>query len=94
MININSLKKLVSPILKKHQVSEASVFGSFARGTAHKFSDIDLLIKFKGEKSLMDLAALKLELESFLGRKVDVVTKKALNPHLKKNILKEKIRIL
>jgi len=36
-------------------------------------SDIDVLVEFKGEKSLLDLVGLKLELEEALGREVDVV---------------------
>ena len=34
--------------------------------------DIDILVEFGAEKSLLDLAGLKIELEESLGRKVDV----------------------
>ena len=61
-------------ILQNNDVKKAGLFGSFARGDATKKSDIDLLIEFKGKKSLLDLAGLKLELEETFGRKVDIVT--------------------
>ncbi|MBU7048271.1 MAG: nucleotidyltransferase domain-containing protein [Theionarchaea archaeon] len=44
------------------------------RGEATEDSDIDLLVEFEGEKSLLDLAGLKIELEEILGKKVDVLT--------------------
>ena len=48
------------------------------------------MVKFKGAKSLLDLAALKLELEECLERKVDVLTYNSLHPLIKKHILSEK----
>lgn len=58
----------------KAGVKRAAIFGSFARGDATEESDIDLLIEFKGkEKSLLDLAALKIKLEESLGRNVDLL---------------------
>ena len=59
-----------------------------------KKSDIDLLIKFKGEKSLFDLSELKIELEEELGKRVDLVTYKYISPKIKERILQEEIRLL
>lgn len=70
--NLNSLKKVIVPILKRNGVVKAGIFGSVARGEATKKSDVDILIKFKGRKSIFDLAHLELELEKNLHRKVDV----------------------
>ena len=89
----NTLKKIVFS-LKKNDVVKAGIFGSFARGEANKGSDIDILIKFKGGKSLFDLAGVELELEKNLKKKVDLVTYDSLHPLLKKKILSEEIRIL
>ncbi len=92
---INTIKKQVIPILKKNDVVKAGIFGSAARGDDNKNSDIDLLIKFKGQtKSLLDLAHLKHELEEKLKKKVDVVTYNSINHLLKKQILNEEVRIL
>ena len=89
-----NIKKKIVPILKRHDVKRAAIFGSFARGEAKKRSDIDILVEFKGEKSLLDLVGLKLELEASLGRKVDVLTYDSLHPLLKDIILEEQKAIL
>lgn len=87
-------KKKITSILKKNGVKKAALFGSFARGEAKKKSDIDLLIEFKGKKSLFDLVGLKIELEESTGRSVDLVTYASLHPLLKERILSEQICIL
>ncbi len=88
MTNQN-IKKQILPILRRHGVMKASVFGSFARGEAKKGSDVDLLVKLPKGKSLLDLVSLKLELEEKLGRKVDVLTYNSINHLLKDIILNE-----
>jgi predicted nucleotidyltransferase len=79
--DMEELKKRLLPILKRHQVYKAGIFGSVATGTARKTSDLDLLIDFKGEKDLFDLVALKLDLETEINRHVDVLTYASLNPY-------------
>ena len=94
MNNIESIKKILIKVLMEHEVKKAALFGSIVRGETTKDSDIDLLIEFKGRKSLFDLAGLKLELQEILRRKVDVVTYKSLHPLLKERILSEEEVIL
>ena len=50
------------------------VFGSVVRGEADEQSDIDLMVDFEPERSLLDHAGLWLELQDLLGVKVDVVS--------------------
>jgi len=92
-LNINDKKELIK-ILKKNDVEKAGLFGSYARGDAREDSDIDILIKFRGRKSLLDLAGLKIELEEKLIKKVDVITYDSIHPLIKENILKEQVRVL
>ena len=94
MNNIENIKKILIKVLMEHEVKKAALFGSIVRGEATEDSDIDLLIEFKGRKSLFDLAGLKLELQELLRRKVDVVTYKSLHPLLKERILSEEEVIL
>lgn len=84
----------VTRVLRKNGVKKAALFGSFARGCAKKKSDIDLVIEFRGKKSLFDLVALKQELEECTHRKVDVVTYKSLSPLLKDKIMSEQVTLL
>jgi len=92
--NLKEIEKTIIPILKRNGVVRAGIFGSFVRGEARKKSDIDILIKFKGRKSLLDLVGLKLELEEKLGRKVDIVEYSAIHPLIRDKVLKEQVRVL
>lgn len=74
------IKKKIVPILKRRDVTRAALFGSVARNEAKKNSDVDLLVKFKGRKTLMDLAGLKIEIEDKLGRRVDILTHDGIYP--------------
>jgi len=93
-MELEGLKNKIIPVLERYEVKRAAVFGSFVRGEQKKESDIDLLVEFKREKSLLDLAGLKIELEETLHRKVDVLTYNSLHPLLRERILKEQKVIL
>lgn len=76
-------------------MKHASIFGSFARGTANSRSDVDLLIEYKEKnKSLFDLVDLKLDLEETLKRKVDVITYSSIYWKIRERILAEQVEIL
>ncbi len=80
--------------LRRHDVVHAALFGSFARDKAERKSDVDLLVQFRGEKGLLDLVALKLELETTLNRNVDVVTYRALDSRIRDQVLEEQVVLL
>jgi len=54
------------------------VFGSVARGDNREDSDVDFLVEFETGRTLLDLIALKLDLQDLLGASVDVVTPNSL----------------
>jgi predicted nucleotidyltransferase len=93
-LDLEKQKEEIAGILKRHGVCRAAFFGSFATGEAKKDSDIDILIEFRGGKSLLDLVALKIELEEVLGRKVDVLTYSSLSPLIKDEVLKTQVKII
>ena len=93
--SISNIKKRSLPILKRHAVKRAAIFGSFARGEARSKSDIDFLIEYESKtKSLFDLIDLKSELEDSLGRKVDIVTYNSIYWGLRDQIIAEQVVIL
>ena len=61
------------------KVTELSVFGSVLRDDFHPGSDIDILVSFSPDAdwSLLDHVAMRDELGEILGRKVDLVTRRA-----------------
>ena len=93
MKRFDKIKSQIKPIKIKNNVSRLSVFGSFAMGQQNKNSDIDVLVKFNKEKSLIDFIGLKLELEKEFKRDVDLLTYEAINPLLKESIQKDEIVI-
>lgn len=88
------LKKYRNPINEiaaAHGARSVRVFGSFARGEENAHSDIDLLVELEPNRSLLDIIALKYEIEDMIGRKVDVVTTRGISPYLAKQIIKEAV---
>jgi len=95
MSDIRKIKKIITPILNRHGVTKAGVFGSLARQEAGENSDIDILVEIKKKNfSLLDFAGLQLELEDALERKVDLVEYDTIKPRLRDIILKEELAIL
>lgn len=92
--NLKTIKNKLIPILKQNGVVKASVFGSYARGEETKKSDMDMMIKYKGKMSLLDLIGLEQELEEKTGIKFDITTYKAINYLIKDQVYKEQILIL
>lgn len=93
-LTIDQIKQKAIPILKQAGVKRSSLFGSYVRGENKENSDIDMLIDFPRGKGLFEFAGLEQQLESVLGKKVDLVTYKSLHPLLKDRILTEQVQIL
>jgi len=90
------LLKSANKILKQHQkelaeqgVRRLAIFGSVARNENTSKSDIDILIDFDAKRGLFAFVGLKHYLENILDCNVDLVTKNALHPALKPQILNE-----
>ncbi len=75
----------------RYGASDVRVFGSVARGEADVASDVDLIVRFEPGRSLLDHAALWLELEALLGCRVDVLSESGLKPRIREKVLKEAI---
>ncbi len=94
MESIESIRDKIIPILKRHNVSKAAIFGSIVRGELKNDSDIDILVEIDTNKTLFDFIQLKLELEEKVNRKVDLVEYSTIYPMLKESIFKEQVPIL
>lgn len=64
---------------RRWQISELALFGSVLRDDFRPDSDVDVLVTFApgAHWSLFDMVRMQRELESFLGREVDLVERKA-----------------
>ena len=85
----------VSRVLAQYDVSEAYLFGSFARGEQTPDSDIDLRLVCGNTMTFGTLYELSHELEKTLGRKVDIVTNPPEHMRLafRKSIEQDEVRI-
>ncbi len=75
----------------KYGAYNIRVFGSVARGEADVKSDIDLLVDIEPGRTLFDLDSLLLDLQSLLGKDVDVVTEKGLRGRIRERVLKDAV---
>jgi predicted nucleotidyltransferase len=83
-MSIAGLRELGSPevaaFCRRWKVQELAVFGSVLRGDFRPDSDIDLLVTFEADANwgLFEQAAMESELAALLGRRVDLVSKRAI----------------
>jgi uncharacterized protein len=76
-------------IATAHGAENVRVFGSVSRKTDDANSDVDLLVHLTTGTSLLDLVAIKQDVEELLGRSVHVVTDNSLSPYIKHNVLRD-----
>lgn len=86
-MDIQFVTTLAVPILKRHGVKKAALFGSIVRGNMTPTSDVDVLIDAPDHFSLFDLAGLQVDLEDALKNRVDVVQYRSIKPILRDRIL-------
>jgi predicted nucleotidyltransferase len=78
-------------IAARHGACNVRVFGSVARGEDRPDSDVDFLVDVGGTTSSWFPAGLILDIEKLLGRPVEIVTEKGLNPLIKDRVLREAV---
>lgn len=92
-MNKETAQKIISSELprlsEQYHIKNIGIFGSVARGEQTKNSDIDILVEFDAPIGFFDFIKLENELGKLLGRKVDLISKKALKPAIKDIILNE-----
>ena len=94
MITLNTLrnkKYKIDKILKQYHAENIRVFGSVARGDSTEESDIDFVVKFLPNASLLDQVGMIDELTVLLDCPVDVVSERAINRYLLPKILNEAV---
>jgi predicted nucleotidyltransferase len=90
---IGEKREAILRIAARHGAMQVRLIGSVARGEARPDSDVDLLVTWSEGTSLLDQAALMLELESLLGRKVDIASDGWLKPSIRKSVYRDAIAL-
>ena len=87
---IIKLKKSLQDFKLRYPLGNMAVFGSAIRSDFNEDSDVDILIDFQSDDFLL-FNSLAEELETLLGKKIDLVTTRSLKPrqyeYLKKHLL-------
>ena len=90
---IETLARSKAELTKRYGVNSLALFGSVARGTAGKDSDIDVLVGFDGPATSERYFGVQFYLEDLLGKPVDLITERALRPELKPFIDRDRINV-
>jgi predicted nucleotidyltransferase len=86
---VQSKREAILEMAARRGARNVRLFGSVARGEAGPDSDVDFLVDLEPGRSLLDLGGLLMDLQSFLGRRVDIVTEAGLRPRIRPRVLSE-----
>jgi predicted nucleotidyltransferase len=95
-MNIQELKnkrESIISVVERNGGTKVRIFGSLARGEGLTDSDVDILIELDPGRSLLDILAIKQDLEDLLHRNVDVLTESAVSPYIKDDIMSEAVAL-
>ena len=91
---LEEIKEKALPILRQANIQKAVLFGSHVRGDNTEKSDIDMLVAFPENTTLLDVAKLQRQLEEQLDNKVEIVSYNAISPLIRDSILKHQYPVL
>lgn len=81
--SLNDIKQMMKEVLQSTEVEKAILFGSYAKNTQNRYSDIDILIDSNGKvKGLKFFAIIDMIREKF-DKDVDVIEKSEINRNSK-----------
>jgi len=87
------LHQQIPDLAERYSVETLEVFGSYVRDEQKQDSDLDVLVTFKEDPSLLTYIAIENYLSDLLGVKVDLVMKDSLKPKIGEQILSEAIPV-
>jgi len=73
MYTINEIIEKLLPIFKESPVERAVLFGSYAKGTQRKSSDVDIVIDSKGKIRGIDFFGVRADITDALNIPVDLI---------------------
>jgi predicted nucleotidyltransferase len=83
----------IRALVTEHHAVAPRIFGSVARGDDEPGSDVDLLVDFTDEASLLDEIGLRLALADLLRVEVDVVAADTLKGQVRERVLREAVAV-
>jgi hypothetical protein len=92
-LRVEQHRESIRAIVAEHHAREPRVFGSIARGEDEPGSDVDLIVDFTDEASLLDEVGLRLALTDLLQVEVDVVALDSLRGPARQRVLREAVPV-
>ena len=93
-MDTQAMSKKIAEYFKSQPVIKAWLFGSFARGEETPVSDVDILVVLDHTKPVgLKFFGMWNDLESLLGRDVDLVTEEGLADYARESYNRDKILI-
>ncbi len=90
---LDELARVKPELAARYGVTRLALFGSTVRNSARTDSDIDILVSFEGPATSDRYFGVQFLLEDLLGRRVDLVTEKALRPELRPFVEREAVHV-
>ena len=81
-------------LARDYFVRSLALFGSVGRDDAGPSSDVDVLVDFEPGATLFTMGGLQQHLEALLGRRVDLVSRRAIKRQIRDSVLGEAVPIL
>jgi len=95
MVSLDDLRHekraAILALARQHGARDIRVYGSVAKGQATENSDLDLLVEWEPDRSLLDVIALKQDLEDLLGVTVDIGSERGLHWFIRDEVLREAV---
>jgi predicted nucleotidyltransferase len=94
MVTRETLRQKRNAILEiagRYGAHDIRIFGSVARGDAHETSDVDLIVRFDPERSLLDHGGLVMDLQDLLAVKVDVIDDEGMRERFRAHVMREAV---
>ena len=89
-MNQQEIIQKIKPILERHAITKAELFGSYARGDETVNSDVDMIVQLGRPTGLFEFVHIEQELTDAIGRKVDLTTAGGLSKYIQDRVLAEK----
>ena len=90
---LDALRQHKQALRERFDVTGLALYGSFARNQATPESDVDILVRFDGPATSRSYFGTLFYIEDLLGRRVDLVTDKALRPELRPFVEQEALDV-
>ncbi len=90
---LQARRQAILDIARRHGAHDVRIIGSIARGDADEASDLDLVVRFDPDRTLLDHGELIMDLRDLLGVEVDVISEAGMRDRFRRHAMKEAVAL-